>query len=71
MNENFQISLHNKQLLKATDIARILNISKSLAYELMKSGEIQTLRIGSARRVRTEDLNSFIEQNLKPAQDHI
>lgn len=51
-------------LLKAKDVAEILNISRSLAYQLMQKGKIRTVRIGSARRVRSTDLKTFIEENL-------
>lgn len=51
-------------LLKAKDVAEILNISRSLAYQLMQKGKIRTVRIGNARRVRFADLKTFIEENL-------
>ncbi len=57
-------SLEEHQLLKAADIARILNISKSFAYQLMNRNEIKTVHIGNARRVRIGDLENFIKQNI-------
>ena len=53
-----------KKLLKATDVADILNVSQAKAYKLMQSGEIPTVRIGRARRVRYADLKTFIEKNI-------
>jgi excisionase family DNA binding protein len=50
-------------LLKAKDVAEILQISRAMAYILMQRGEIPTVRIGKARRVRPEDLIKFIENN--------
>jgi excisionase family DNA binding protein len=50
-------------LLKATDVAEILKISRAMAYTLMQRGEIPTVRIGKARRVRPEDLIKYIESN--------
>ena len=50
-------------LLKATDIAKFLNISKSMAYRLMQTGEIPTVSIGNAKRVRPSDLHYFININ--------
>jgi len=50
-------------LLKAKDVAEILQISRAMAYNLMQSGEIPTVRIGKARRVRPEDLIKYIERN--------
>ncbi len=53
-------------LLKATEVAEILNISKSMAYRLMQTREIPTVCIGTARRVRPADLHNYINTNLKP-----
>ena len=54
-------------LLKATDVAEILNISRSMAYRLMQTSEIPTVSIGSAKRVRPVDLNNYINDNLSLA----
>ena len=53
-----------KSLLKANDVAEILNISVPMAYRLMQRNEIRTVRIGKSRRVREEDLSSYIEKHL-------
>ncbi len=54
-------------LLKAADVAEILNISKSMAYRLMQTREITTVSIGNAKRVRPVDLYNYISTNLTPA----
>lgn len=51
-------------LLKATQIAEFLNISRAMSYRLIQTGEIRSVQIGAARRVRPEDLQSYIEANL-------
>ena len=58
--------LNSEQLLKATDIAHILNISRAMAYRLMQVGKIRSVTIGTAKRVRPKDLDDFILQNLVP-----
>ena len=50
-------------LLKAKEVAEILQISRAMAYTLMQRGEIPTVRIGKARRVRPEDLILYIKNN--------
>jgi excisionase family DNA binding protein len=50
-------------LLKAKEVAEILQISRAMAYNLMLRGEIPTVRIGKCRRVRPEDLIKYIERN--------
>jgi len=70
MNENpmekYEDSILHS-LLKATEVAEILSISKSMAYRLMQTREIPTVCIGTAKRVRPVDLHSYINQNLTPA----
>jgi excisionase family DNA binding protein len=51
-------------LLRGEDVARILNISRGLAYQLIQRGEIPAVRIGRAVRVRPADLDAFITRNL-------
>ena len=53
----------SKKLLKATEVAELLQVSRTHAYNLMKRGEIPTIRIGSAVRVKQNDLEEFIKQS--------
>ena len=50
-------------LLKGNDVARMLNISRAFAYQLMRQGDIPTVKIGNAVRVRREDLLAYIDYN--------
>lgn len=69
MNEKItQITLESK-LLRATEVAQILNVSRAFAYRLMQQGKIRTVVIAKARRVRPADLQDFIENCLAPAQN--
>ena len=51
-------------LLKAVDVAKVLNISLPMAYKLIQIGEIRAVQIGKGRRVRPQDLRRYIESNL-------
>ena len=51
-------------LLTGSDVARILKVSRSFAYILMRRGEIPTVRMGSAVRVRPENLEEYIAKNV-------
>ena len=53
-------------LLRASDVASRLNISRSLAYKLMQSGKIQTVKINRLIRVRPSDLEEFIQSRISP-----
>jgi excisionase family DNA binding protein len=50
------------RLLKAEEVAKLLNISRSFAYLLMHTGQIPTIRFG---RVRPQDLDDYIEKNIQ------
>ena len=54
------------KLLKAPQVAEILYISRAMVYRLMQTGDIRSEQIGAARKVRPEDLQSYIEYNLTP-----
>jgi hypothetical protein len=60
--------IEGNRLLKAIEVAQILNISRALAYQLMKQRKIGTVHIRGACRVRPIDLRKFIEDNTTPSE---
>lgn len=52
----------NIRLLRPAEVAVMLGISRSLAYELIRSGQIPAIRVGSRLRVTQDDLAKFIEK---------
>jgi excisionase family DNA binding protein len=60
----------NNQLMKADEVANYLNVSLSFAYRLLQKGIIPTVRLGKARRVRPQDLNDFVDQNIHDCKDN-
>lgn len=51
------------KLLRASDVAHRLGISRSLAYQLMQRGEIPTIRFSNTVRVRDCDLDEYIQRH--------
>jgi excisionase family DNA binding protein len=51
-------------LYKPMAAAQILGISKSLIYRLVSQGSLPAVRFGRTVRVRSEDLDKFITDNL-------
>ena len=51
--------------LTAVDIAKVLKISKALAYRLIAQKRIQSVRFGKTVRVSTEELEAFISRNTQ------
>jgi excisionase family DNA binding protein len=56
------IDARNERLIKVADVAKILNISRALAYRLLQNGDIPAIRINHAVRVRPSDLDEYIEK---------
>lgn len=49
-----------KLLLRVTEAAELLSISKSRAYELIKQGELPSLKLGGNIRVPYEALQAMV-----------
>ena len=64
METNKRIKSEVNRLLKACEVARQLNISLSLTYQLMQKGEIPTVHLGRNVRVRPVDLEGYISANV-------
>jgi len=47
-------------LLTPADVAQALGISRSKVYELMATGAIPSVKIGSARRIPADCLAAFV-----------
>ncbi len=56
------------KLLKAPEVAVILNCSKAFVYKLIKQRQLPSVQIGYSIRVRPEDLNHFIRENQSDYQ---
>jgi len=52
-------------ILKASDVAQILRISKALAYRMIQQGEIPAIQFGRTTRVKRQDLEEFIRTHVK------
>ena len=63
MNNKDRVVPTNECLLSASDVANILNISRSLAYRLIQKGDIPTVRINRSVRVLSDDLHDYIMEN--------
>jgi excisionase family DNA binding protein len=60
------LSTSQQELLRVwPDVGRILKVGRSTAYELVKSGQIPSVKISeSIVRVRAEDLERYIESRV-------
>jgi excisionase family DNA binding protein len=53
------------RLLRLDEVAERLSISKSMAWKLVSSGHIRSVRIGRAVRVRPADVDRYVTSALR------
>ena len=49
-----------KQLYRVTEAAEVLGIGRTSVYALLKSGALRSVHVGRSRRIRSVDLDEFI-----------
>lgn len=55
-----------REYLKVPEVAEVLRIARSRAYELVGSGEIPSIRIGRSVRVSRKELDRWLEEQCHP-----
>lgn len=55
-----------REWLKVPEVAEVLQIARSRAYELVGSGEIPSVRIGRSVRVNRSELDRWLEERRYP-----
>ena len=60
MNESFTAG--DQLLVTPEEAARRLSVGRTTIYELMASGELQSVNIGRCRRVPVSSLSSFVSK---------
>jgi excisionase family DNA binding protein len=70
MSTAFTIKDLTKPLLKAADVAELLGISKSKAYQLMQHREIPVIQFGGTIRVHPDDLAIFLQGHYGQSRKH-
>jgi excisionase family DNA binding protein len=56
--------MNDSQLLRPEEVAARLNCSRSMAFLIISRGEIPHIRVGRLLRVRLEDLEMWISQQV-------
>lgn len=54
--------------LKVPEVARIIRVARSRAYELVGSGEIPSVRIGRSVRISRRELDRWLEEKRQPSE---
>ena len=49
--------------VRVNDAARMIGIGRTKLYELISSGELETIKIGKATRITTASLHRLVERH--------
>jgi excisionase family DNA binding protein len=56
------------QIMTANEVAKVLKISRAFAYQLMRTQQIRSIKMGRSIRVVKDDLDDFIKMSA-PVKD--
>ena len=56
------IATQDRLLLRVEEAAVVLGLGRSMMYELLASGAINSVSIGRARRVATSELDRYVRR---------
>lgn len=56
-----RMDVQQHEYLKVPEVAAVLRIARSRAYELVADGEIPSVRIGRSIRVNRKELDNWLE----------
>ena len=55
-------------LVNVDEAARLLGLGRSKTYELVLSGQLQSLKIGRSRKIPQQAIDEFVRSRLEEAQ---
>ena len=59
--KNVQRNVPEQRTYKVEDIAEILNIGRTSAYNLVKEGHFKTVRVGNAIRISKKSFDEWLD----------
>lgn len=62
--DNMQREVPDKRVYRVDEIAEILGISNSSAYDLVKKGYFKTVRIGTAIRISKKSFDEWLDSQV-------
>ncbi len=61
--------MNGKLLLKMTEAAEMLSMSRASFYKLVNDGRIRTVKLGKSRRVPVAELQRFVDSLTQAVGD--
>lgn len=57
-------------LYRIEEAAELLSVSKSRVYELIRSGQLRTVKVGKSHRVPARSLDDYVARLLRGSASH-
>ena len=57
----------DRRLYRVEEVARIMQIGRSKVFDLMRSGELASVKIGGSRRVPASAIDRYLDRLLDEA----
>lgn len=58
-----ETEVEQKEWFTTDELVRWLGLGRTKAYEMLRSGEIPSYKIGRIRRIRRQDVEAWLERN--------
>ncbi|MBN9098122.1 MAG: helix-turn-helix domain-containing protein [Pseudonocardia sp.] len=55
----------DRLLLTAEEVAEVLNVGRCKVYDLIRNGEIESIKIGRLRRIPVDNVRKFAERLIE------
>jgi excisionase family DNA binding protein len=63
-----QLNERTYRMLTPADVAERLAVSRSMAYKLLRTGELPAIYVGRLPRIAEADLDAFIRRRREPGR---
>jgi excisionase family DNA binding protein len=57
------VDLNEFEMLNVLDVVRVLRLSRTMVYDLLKSGQLPGIKIGGTWRIPVADLRRWLDAN--------
>jgi excisionase family DNA binding protein len=57
----------DKLLLRVEEVAEVLDVGRTRVYQLIKVGELRSLKIGGSRRIPSTAVQEYLDRLMDPA----
>ena len=58
-----EAGVEQKEWFAADELVHWLGLGRTKTYEMLRSGEIPSYKIGRVRRIRRQDIEAWLERN--------